>query len=44
LEVAAVAAARLAGIDGRVSLRKDDPPISPWRAAARAAAVDRRPR
>jgi acetyl/propionyl-CoA carboxylase alpha subunit len=44
LEVAAVAAARLAGIDGRVSLRKDDPPISPWRAAARAAAIDRRPR
>ena len=44
LGVAVIAAARSADIAGRVSLRKDDPPISPWRAAARAAAIDRRPR
>ncbi len=44
LDVAAVAAARSAGSDVRVSLRKDDPPRSPWRAAGRTAATDRWPR
>jgi acetyl/propionyl-CoA carboxylase alpha subunit len=44
LDVGVIAAAHSADIAGRVSLRKDDPPISPWRAAARAAAIDRRPR
>ena len=43
LDVAAVAAARSAGSDVRVSLRKDDPPRSPWRAAGRTAATDRWP-